>query len=88
MLVSSFASAQSVAIKTNLLYDATTSINFGIETRVAPRWSLDISGNYNPWNMPNNAKLKHWMVQPEARYWFCEVLNGHFFAIHLHKIFI
>ena len=56
ILVSSFASAQSVAIKTNLLYDATTSINFGIETRVAPRWSLDISGNYNPWNMPNNAK--------------------------------
>ena len=84
ILVSSFASAQSVAIKTNLLYDATTSINLGIETRVAPRWSLDISGNYNPWNMPNNAKLKHLMVQPEARYWFCEVLNGHFFAIHLH----
>lgn len=75
---------QSVAIKSNLLYDATATINLGFETRIAPRWSLDISGNYNPWNMPNGAKWKHWMAQPELRYWFCEVLNGHFVAVHLH----
>ena len=75
---------QSVAIKSNLLYDATSTINLGFEIRMAPRWSLDISGNYNPWDMPNGAKWKHWMAQPELRYWFCEVLNGHFVAIHLH----
>lgn len=26
--------------------------------------------------------MKHWLVQPEARYWFCEAFNGHFLALH------
>ena len=76
--------AQFAAVKTNLLYDASLSINLGIEAHIAPRWSVDFSGNYNPWDMPNGAKWKHWMFQPEFRYWFCEVLNGHLLAIHLH----
>lgn len=28
--------------------------------------------------------MKHWLVQPEARYWLCEKFNGHFFGIHAH----
>ena len=79
-----FASAQKVALKTNLPYDATATVNAGIEIGLAPRWTLDISGNFNDWTMSHNRKWKHWLVQPEARYWFCERFSGHFFGIHAH----
>ena len=38
------AKAQDVAIKTNILYDAAATVNFGVEVGLAPRWTLDISG--------------------------------------------
>lgn len=71
------------ALKTNLLYDATATVNLGIEQAIAPRWSLDLSANLNAWNMHSGARWKHWLVQPEARYWFCQALDGHFLAAHL-----
>ena len=76
------ASAQDWAVKTNLLYDATLTVNAGVEHRFAPRWSVDVSGNFNAWTV-NEHKWKHWMVQPEARYWFCEAIQGHFVGTHL-----
>ena len=75
---------QSVAVKTNLLYDATATINAGVEVGLAKRWTLDFSGNYNNWEMSNNRQWKHWLVQPEARYWFCNKFIGHFLGIHAH----
>ena len=60
------ASAQKAAIKTNLLYDATTTFNLGAEFALSPKWTLDVSGNYNPWTFSNNKKWKHWLVQPHA----------------------
>lgn len=78
------ASAQTLNIKTNLLYDATASINLGVEVGLAPRWTLDVSGNYNPFTFNDGKKWKHWLVQPEARYWFCDKFNGHFLGIHVH----
>ena len=35
-----------------------------------------------PWQFSDTKKLKHWLVQPELRYWTCETFNGHFFGIH------
>ena len=75
--------AQKTAIKTNVLYDATTTLNLGLEFALAPKWTLDVSGNYNPWTFAENKKWKHWLIQPEARYWLCEKFNGHFFGVHL-----
>ena len=43
------AMAQKVAVKTNLLYDATSTINLGTEFGLSPKWTLDVSANYNPW---------------------------------------
>ena len=63
--------AQNVAVKTNLLYDATATLNLGAEIGLAPRWTLDLSANYNPFSFSDNRKWKHWMAQPEARKWFC-----------------
>lgn len=76
------ALAQNVAVKTNILYDATTTFNLGLEIGLAPKWTLDLSGNYNPWTFSNNKKWKHWQVQPEARYWFCNKMMGHFLGLH------
>ena len=75
--------AQDWAVKTNLLYDATTTINLGVETAVAEKWTIDLSGNWNPFQFSDNKKWKHWMAQPEVRYWTCRKFGGHFFAAHL-----
>ena len=73
--------AQEVAVKTNLLYDATTTLNLGVEIGLGSKMTLDISGNYNPWRF-HDYRLKHGLIQPELRYWTCEKFNGHFFGLH------
>lgn len=52
-------SAQDIAIKTNLLYDISTTINLGAEFRLAPKWTLDLSANYNPFTFSDSKKWKH-----------------------------
>ena len=82
VLCSFTAKGQDVAIKTNLLYDATATVNLGVEVGLAPKWTLDVSGNFNGWDMSNDRRWKHWMVQPEARYWFCDRFSRHFLGFH------
>ena len=84
LLLSTNGKAQEVAVKTNVLYDATATINLGAEFGLARRWTLDVSGNLNAWDMSHGRKWKHWMLQPEARYWLCDRFIGHFFGAHLH----
>lgn len=87
--------SQQFAIKSNLLYDATTTINIGVEFALADQWTLDISANYNPWSFlqkesvidgvtipEHEAKIKHWMLQPELRRWICEEFDGHYFGLY------
>ena len=78
------STAQTIAVKTNIVSDVTTTINLGLETSLHPRWTLDISGGYNPWTFAENRKWKHWIVQPEARFWTCGKYDGHFFGLHVH----
>lgn len=76
--------AQKVAVKTNLLWDGLATVSLGAECGLAPRWTMEVSGNYNGWNMSHFRRRKHWFIQPEARYWLCERFAGHFFGMHLH----
>lgn len=76
-------SAQKVALKTNLLSDATANVSLGGEVVVTPRWSIDLAWQLNNWSFDNGKRWKHWFVQPEARYWLCDAFNGHFFGMHL-----
>lgn len=76
-------SAQEWAVKSNLLYDATTTMNLGVEVALAEKWTLDLSGNWNPFQFSDNKKWKHWMAQSEVRYWTCRKFGGHFLAAHL-----
>ncbi len=82
------ASAQNIAIKTNLLYDASATINMGVEIGLGERTTLDISGNYNAWdtNTELNEKMRHLLIQPEFRYYFCERMKGHFVGAHAHLL--
>ncbi|MEN9917640.1 MAG: hypothetical protein RL662_76 [Bacteroidota bacterium] len=76
-------SSQSFAVKSNLLYDATATLNLGVEGALNKKWTLGLLGNYNRWTFSDNMKWKHWMVQPEAKYWFCENFNGSSLGFHL-----
>lgn len=76
--------AQYVAIKSNLLYDVTATMNLGLEFRLSRKWTLDIPVNYNPWKPDSGRRLAHLGVQPELRYWFCESFNRTFIGIHGH----
>ncbi len=72
----------SVGVKTNLLYWGTTSPNAALEFGLAPKWTLEVGVGWNPWVWKNGMSLRHWMVQPEARYWFCRRFEGHFLGAH------
>jgi hypothetical protein len=82
MLFTTLAFGQSAAIKTNLLYAATTTPNLAVEIPLRSRSTLDISIGYNPWTFGDNQKIKHLLIEPEYRYWLCENFNGSFFGIH------
>ncbi len=76
-----------VAVKSNLLYGSVAlAPNIAGETAVSPNCTIDISFGYNGWNrcgsVDDNRKMAHSLLQPEFRYFPCEVFNGHFFGLH------
>lgn len=76
------AYSQGIALKSNILSDAFLNINVGAEAAIAPKWSVDLTGDFNAWTVDTH-KWKHWVVQPELRYWFCDPFAGHFVGAHL-----
>lgn len=81
LLVPSAISAQHIGIKHNFLGDAVRSPNLGVEVGLGGKITFDLYGAYNPFGKPEN-RLKHWLVQPEIRFWSCERFNGFFWGIH------
>lgn len=73
-----------LAVKTNLLYWATTTTNLAVEVGLGKRTTFEVLGTYNGWNFDDNKKLKNWLIQPELRLWTCDRFNGHFFGLHAH----
>lgn len=80
----SFSFAQKVAIKNNLLYDATVTPNLALEIAMSRKMTLEMAAGLNFFDFSNNKKIKHFLVQPELRWWTCDVFNGHFFGLHGH----
>lgn len=78
------ADAQRVAVKTNLLYAATTSPNLTLELRTGNKTTLELGGGISLWKFGEKTTFKHWAAQPEFRYWFCDAFNGHFLGLHAH----
>ena len=61
ILCSTAVFGQKAALKTNLLYDAGLTLNGGIEFRMAPKWTFDLSANLNAWTIDN----RHWNIEAE-----------------------
>jgi hypothetical protein len=71
-------------IKSNLLYGAAGALNLGVEFRTGARTSLDFPFSWNPWEFSDNRQWRHFLAQPEFRFWTDETFRGHFFGLHGH----
>lgn len=84
--------SQKVALKNNLAYDALKTPNLSLELSIGRKWTLDTQVGMNFFFYTQDAtsshyrtkKISHWLVQPELRYWTCDVFNGWFFGVHMH----
>ena len=92
LLCSAGAFSQKVALKNNLAYDALKTPNLSLEFSMGRKWTLDTQVGMNFFFYTRDAtssrykakKFSHWLVQPELRYWTCDVFNGWFFGLHAH----
>lgn len=76
------AHAQKVGIKSNLLTDAALlSPNLGVEYAFNKHWTIEADYQINAWNIKQH-KLKHYLISPEVRWWYCEKFQGSFWALH------
>lgn len=77
------ASAQQIAVKSNLLYWMTGTVNAGAEIAVSKHSTLGATFNLNPWTIGADNKIQHWFIRPEYRYWVTEKYTRLFFGVHL-----
>ena len=75
-------SGQSLALKTNLLYDALLTPSLGAEAVVSSRGSIHLMATYNPFTLSGDRKWRNWSIQPEYRHWFHRALTGPFVGIN------
>ena len=77
--------SQEIALKTNALSWATTTINLGAEFKISPRLTAGADIMYKGWSfLSDNRKMGGFLVQPEAKYWFCIPFYKHFMGLHAH----
>lgn len=73
-----------VALKTNLLYDAVTALNFEVEVPIGRHWSVAVEDLFPWWESSNKYCLQLWEMGLEGRYYFrdnyyhAHKLQGHF----------
>ena len=92
LLCSAGAFSQKVALKNNLTYDTLKTTNLSLEFSMRRKWTLGTQVGMNFFFYTQDAtssryktkKASHWLVQPELRYWTCDVFNGWFFGLHAH----
>lgn len=76
--------AQTVSVRTNIVHGVALTPNLSVETGLGMKTSLNLLGAYNWFEFSGNKRWKHWLIQPEGRWWFCERFNGSFVGVHLH----
>ncbi len=76
------ARAQEVALKTNALYWATTTPNLAAEVSAGRRNTFQLTYGLNPWKASSGKSIRHWMLKPEYRRWFCTAFDGWFLGAY------
>ena len=68
--------AQTVALRNNLLYDATLTPNLGADIRVDSLWTIGALVGLNAWdiNKDQNKKWRHLLIAPNVRRWLNDTL--------------
>lgn len=84
MLVTIGASAQKVALKNNLLYDAALTPNLSLEWYLTEKWTMQAEVGFNPFPLDNDVdhKWRHVLVDLEAKYWFCHAFVRDFIGVN------
>ena len=91
LLVWKTADAQHFGIKTNTLYLATTTPNIGFEAALSKKVTLSFTSAYNPFSFPSRVNdegrtihphLRHWLIMPEIKYWFCKSFQRANLGLH------
>ena len=91
-LLPQMAAGQDLSIRNNLLYDASGTVNAGLEFQVGDHFSVGVNGGYKSWprflawdndNVDNPTHWRHLLVAPEARYYFDEAFKGTFLGADL-----
>lgn len=77
------AAAQQLGIKTNVLYDLTSTPNLAVEVGMTRHASAQLLFAINPWKFKEERMMRHWQLMPEFRYWTCQKFNGHFVGVHV-----
>lgn len=72
----------SLAIKTNLLWDAALTPNLALEYTTGRRQSVQLSYGFNKWKLSGGKRLQNWIVMPEYRWWRKQAMKGLFFGAH------
>lgn len=67
--------AQTVALRNNLLYDATLTPNLGADIRVDSLWTIGALVGLNAWDIDKdkNKKWRHLLISPNVRRWLGDV---------------
>lgn len=77
-----FAANPQIAVKSNLVWAATATPNLALEVGVGRKWTLQLGYGINAWSAINQeARMRHWLVVPEVRFWPCNRFVGHFVGI-------
>lgn len=74
--------AQFYSVQTNTLKLATTTFNVEGSMLVSTHWTLNMSVSYNPWQFSETRKIKHFLIEPGARYWFWQTYAGSFISMY------
>ncbi|MCM1302216.1 MAG: DUF3575 domain-containing protein [Alistipes senegalensis] len=82
VLAAHTASAQIFAVRADALAALTGTLHLGTEAAVTDRWSVEVSGYWNPIDTPKRS-LNFAAVQVGGRYWLYEAFVGHFIGSHL-----
>ncbi len=59
-----------VALKTNLLFDAVTALNFEVEVPIGKRFSVMVEDVFPWWETGNKYCFQVWEMGVEGRFWF------------------
>lgn len=82
LLHSQQSKAQFYSVQTNALEWGMGTLNIEGSMMISPQWTFNMSIACNPWTLKNNKKIKHWLIQPGARYWFWQSYVGRFIGMY------